>query len=68
MSTHQPPDPTTTDTADDTPTRLPGPTSVAAELAAMRRISRELDRLDLDTRGRVAGWLAGRYCPTDVIV
>lgn len=63
MSTHQPPDPTPADPDNDLE-----PTSVAAELAAMRRLARELDRLDPATRGRVACWLAGRYCPQDVIV
>lgn len=37
------------------------PTTVADELAAMRRIVATLDKLDPTARTRVIGWLTDRY-------
>lgn len=37
------------------------PTTVADEIAAMRRIVAALERLDADSRSRVVAWLADRY-------
>ena len=37
------------------------PTTVADELAALRRIVAALDKLDPATRNRVAAWLFDRY-------
>lgn len=57
MSTHQPPDPTT-DTADDTPTRLPGPTA-----GLRRELADEPDGLSADQQIRAialqtaCGWV-----------
>ncbi len=46
--------------------RQPAATTIAAELAALRRIVAILDKLDEGTQDRVAGWIWDRYHkPTD---
>lgn len=41
------------------------PTTVADELAAIRRIANTLETLDADARTRVLNWLNGRYNSAD---